>query len=235
MFCPQCGTESTSGQQYCRSCGANLKVIGKAVTLSEAIARSDRGPLPKIKEMMKNLKMEQVSDDISNALDKMNQEIVRTSGSLAPAKMTFEQSVEKHFGKTQQRGKKGKTAAQRRESHIVHGLISLFSGAGSMIFLYYLSSVLVLKLPERILAEAPFEIDPVVKIIWLVGLIPALTGLGRILAGLTIRPDPPPVVEFPHESASPHRLESPDTNELAARYEPGSVTDRTTNILNRQA
>ena len=51
MFCPQCGTESQS-TQYCRVCGANLKVIGKAVALSEAVARSDRGPLPKIKEMI---------------------------------------------------------------------------------------------------------------------------------------------------------------------------------------
>ena len=79
MYCPQCGTESSEGLQYCRSCGANLKVIGKAVSLSEAIARSDRGPLPKIKEMMKNLKIEHVSEDISKALDQMNKEIARSS------------------------------------------------------------------------------------------------------------------------------------------------------------
>jgi hypothetical protein len=64
MYCPQCATESTEGLQYCRTCGANLKVIGKAVTLSEVIARSDRGPLPKIKEMMKNLKVEHVSEEV---------------------------------------------------------------------------------------------------------------------------------------------------------------------------
>ena len=74
MYCPQCGTESSSGLQYCRSCGANLKVIGRAVSLSEAIARTDRGPLPKIKEMMKNLKVEQVSEEISRALEQMNKE-----------------------------------------------------------------------------------------------------------------------------------------------------------------
>src|SRR5436190_6525857 len=80
MFCPQCGTESGPSLQYCRLCGANLKVIGKAVSLSEAIARSDRGPLPKLKEMVKNLKLEHVTDEISGALDKMNEEIVRSSG-----------------------------------------------------------------------------------------------------------------------------------------------------------
>ncbi|MEK6279857.1 MAG: zinc-ribbon domain-containing protein [Acidobacteriota bacterium] len=234
MFCPQCGTESTSGQQYCRSCGANLKVIGKAVSLSEAIARSDRGPLPKIKEMMKSLKIEQVSDEISSALDKMNQEIVRNSGTLPPKSPSqFEMSVEKHFGK--HRESKEKTAQQRREKHIVQGLISLFSGAGLMIFLYYLSSSLILKLPEHIVAQAPFEIDPVVRIIWLVGLIPALTGLGRILAGLTIRSEPTPLVEFrPTEDLKSETSNLQATNELPPRYEPASVTERTTNILNRR-
>jgi hypothetical protein len=240
MFCPQCGTESSSGQQYCRSCGANLKVIGKAVSLSEAIARSDRGPLPKIKEMMKSLKFEQVSDDISRALDQMNLEIVSNSGSLKTLKpQSFEEMIEKRREK--RREKKEKTARQRRENHIVHGLISLFSGLGLMIFLYYLSSVLVLKLPEHIIAEAPFEIDPVVRIIWLVGLIPTLTGVGRILAGLTIRPEPAAWVEFPAQSSDDLRddlrseiSDLKSTNELVPGYEPASVTERTTNILNRQ-
>ena len=270
MFCPQCGTESSSGQPYCRSCGANLKVIGKAVSLSEAIARTDRGPLPKIKEMMKSLKIEQVSDDVSRALEQMNQEIVKHSGSLMTSQpVSFEEMVEKRREK--QRAKKEKTAAQRREKHIVQGLISLFSGVGLMIFLYYLSSVLVLKLPERILAEAPFEIDPVVRMIWLVGLMPTLTGVGRILAGLSIPRDPPSLVESPERSpdhlrseiSDLRRSEAPDlrnarseadlkatnelapgeemaprdertrSNEWASRHEPPSVTERTTNILNR--
>jgi hypothetical protein len=223
MYCPQCSTESSSAQQYCRSCGANLKVIGKAVSLSEAIARSDRGPLPKIKEMMKSLKIEQVSDEISRALEQMNQEIVRNSGSLARVKA-------RHLERLSRRGRKEKTAQQRREGHIVHGLISLFSGVGLMTFLYFLSSALILKLPEHFVAQAPFEIEPVVRIIWLVGLIPTLTGVGRILAGLTIRPEPTPLVEFPAESTP---AQSTETNELPPRYEPASVTERTTNILNR--
>src|ERR1051326_7609349 len=78
MYCPQCGTESQA-TQYCRVCGANLKVIGKAVALSEAVARSDRGPLPKIREMVKGFKVDHVSDEVSGALDKMNQEIARIS------------------------------------------------------------------------------------------------------------------------------------------------------------
>src|SRR3979409_2498002 len=121
MFCPQCGLESSSGLQFCRSCGANLKVIGKAVSLSEAIARSDRGLLPKITEMMKSLKIEHVSDEISRALEQMNQEIVRNSGSLATIKpRNIEKHLEKHFEHLSRRERKAKTAQQRREAHIVH-------------------------------------------------------------------------------------------------------------------
>ena len=228
MYCPQCGTESTKGQQYCRSCGANLKVIGKAVSLSEAIARTDRGPLPKIKEMMKSFKMEQVSEEISRALDQMNQEIVRNSGSLAKVKQRhLEQRLEKlsHLQKLSRRERKEKTAQRRREQHIVHGLISLFSGVGLMIFLYFLSSSLILKLPENIIAQAPFDIQSLVHVIWLVGLIPTLTGVGRILAGLTIRPEPKPLLELSRPAT--------ETNEFPPRFEPASVTERTTNILNR--
>lgn len=204
-------------------------MIGKAVSLSEAIARTDRGPLPKIKEMMKSLKIEHVSEEISRALDQMNQEIVRNSGSLATLKPRH---LEKHIEKLSRRERKEKTARQRRESHIVQGLISLFSGVGLMIFLYFLSSALILKIPAQIVAQAPFEIEPVVRIIWLVGLIPTLTGVGRILAGLTIRPEPKPLVDFPAHS-SETSTQSTETNELPPRYEPASVTERTTNILNR--
>lgn len=173
MYCPQCGTESGSGLQYCRSCGANLKVIGKALSLSEAIARSDRGPLPKIKEMFRNLKVEQVTEEVSGALDRMNKEILKTppAGALRP------------FWKREK-----KTAQERREDHITKGTVSLFSGAGLMIFLYYFSAALVLKLPPNVLAEVPFELEPVVSVIWLFGLIPTLSGFGHLLAGLMIRP-----------------------------------------------
>jgi hypothetical protein len=51
-------------------CGANLRVIGKAVTLSEAIARSDSVPA-KIKDLVKNIKIEKVTDEVARAMEKM--------------------------------------------------------------------------------------------------------------------------------------------------------------------
>jgi len=195
--------------QYCRVCGANLKVIGKAVALSEAVARSDRGPLPKIREMVKGLKVDHVSDEVSGALDRMNQEIAQISPS-------------KPIGRPWIEFRKRKTPAEKREDHISKGVISLFSGAGLMVFLYYLSAVLVLKLPPHIIDQIPFEIDPVVKIIWLFGLLPATSGIGHIIAGLLIRP----------QREQP-QLEQPATEPAALHSSTASVTDHTTNLLER--
>jgi hypothetical protein len=203
MYCPQCGTESQS-TQYCRVCGANLKVIGKAVTLSEAIARSDRGPLPKIKEMVKGLKAEHITEEVSRALDRMDHELEQ---------ITSEAKRKDHPWKF----RKKKTAAERREQHITKGIVSFCSGIGLSVFLYFLSAALVLKLPPGVIAQIPFEIGPVVKIIWLLGLLPMTAGIGHILAGLLIRPDQPQTRQL-NEVVSPPR-------------DLGSVTERTTNLL----
>ena len=216
MFCPQCGTESASGQQYCRSCGANLKVIGKAVTLSEAIARSDRGPLPKIKEMMKSLKVEHVTEEVSHALDQMNKEIVRSSPPSKPGRPWW--LWMKH----------DETPEQRREKHIVQGTISLFSGVALMIVLYYFCGALVLKLPPEWLAKIPFELEPVVRIFWLIGLIPTLSGLGRITAGLLIRPRQVGNIAAATQSQQSIAAKS------APKGLPGRITEHTTELLDRE-
>ena len=225
MYCPQCGTESSEGLQYCRTCGANLKVIGKAVTLSEVIARSDRGPLPKIKEMMKNLKLEHVSEEVSGALDRMNTEIMKSAD--APR-------IHKQWWPPK------KTAEERREKHIVKGTCGLFSGIGLMVFLYYFCGALVLKVPPDVLAKIPFELEPAVRIFWLVGLIPTLSGLGHIIAGLSIKPArmfnhvidgfrPDPTIQ----ADAPVRLS--DDVGPSKRAMPVSVTERTTSLLEHEA
>jgi hypothetical protein len=214
MYCPKCGTESPEGLQYCRTCGANLKVIGKAVTLSEVIARSDRGPLPKIKEMMKNLKLEHVSDEVSRALDKMNNEIIKS---------TDEPRVERPWWPPK------KTPEERRERHIVKGTAAMFSGIGLMIFLYYFCGALVLKVPPDVLAKIPFELEPAVRIFWLVGLVPALSGLGHIIAGLAIGPARTKQIDA---TLRPRNDAAFYSSQPAM---PASVTERTTSLLDNDA
>jgi hypothetical protein len=224
MYCPQCGTESPQDQRFCRTCGANLKVIGKAVALSEAVARSDRGPLPVIKEMMKSIKIEHTTEEISNALEQMNVEITRNFSSGEASK------------KKALKRKEEASPEQRRENHVVQGAASLFSGIALMIFLYYFSASLVLKVPPEDLAKIPFELEPVVKIAWMLGLMPALSGLGKIIAGLLVRSarpalnerkEPDPMPEAPAEAA----LSGGPRPEAA----PASVIERTTELLDRKA
>jgi hypothetical protein len=212
MYCPQCGTESPQDRRFCRSCGANLKVIGKAVALSEAVARSDHGPFPVLREMMGSIKIEHTTDEISKALEQMNREITRN---FSTAMNTDPVGLRR----------KEEPLERRRENYIVAGAASLFSGIALMIFLYYFSAALVLKIPPEQLAKLPFELEPVLRIAWLVGLMPALSGLGRIIAGLLIRlPRGREVGAVGEAGASPVQTPTPEPP-------PGSVVESTTELL----
>lgn len=223
MYCPQCGTESASTLQYCRLCGANLKVIGKAVALSEAIARSDRGPLPKLKEIVRNFKIpDQVTEEISGALQKMNEEIARSSEGPRPKSPQWWQLREK------------KTPERRREEHRVKGTISFFSGIGLTIFLYNLAGAVALKLPPDVLAKIPFELEPIIRVLWTVGLIPTLSGAGHLLGSFFIKSSPAPSLE----AAPPPVMLRPGIEvptavmpEPIQTSGPSSVTEGTTNLL----
>ena len=237
MFCPQCATESNPDLKFCRSCGANLKVIGKAVTLSEAIARSDGIPA-KLKDIFSNIKIAHVTEDVSRALDKMNREIARSHDD--PMRR---QQWSRH--ERPRRERKQKTAEQRRESHLTRGFVTMFSGIGLGTFLYFLGHSLVLKLPPEAIAQIPFDLSSLIHVLWLVGLIPTLSGFGRIIAGLSIRSEPVRQIESPTDSPlcldppAPAFSQQPinrglsqdEVTFVAAREAPASVTDRTTNIL----
>jgi hypothetical protein len=199
--------------QYCRVCGANLKVIGKAVTLSEAIARSDRGPLPKIKEMVKGLKAEHITEEVSSALDRMDNEL---------AEITSDRKRHRHKNPWWVNFRKQKTAAERREDHLTKGVVSFCSGIGLSVFLYFLSAAMVLKLPPHVIAQIPFEIEPVLRTIWMLGLLPTTAGVGHILAGLLIRPK-----EVPKERSTTTR----QIDQVVSPPRDLSVTDHTTNLL----
>jgi len=226
MFCPQCGTDSIEGQHYCRSCGTNLKVVGRAVSLGDAINKSDGVPA-KLKEIMSNVKIAQVTDEVSRAMEKMGAEITRSS------------AERRHERRQRRPQRKEKSAEERRERHLTKGAVKFFTGGGLSIFLYLLFHSLQLKLPPDIVAQAPFAIDPVVRSLWAIGFIPMLSGLGHIIAGLSIKVRPQRQIESADESPlridsaapSPRLTAQPRTSGMSES--PASVTERTTNILER--
>ena len=231
MFCPQCGTDSAEGQHYCRSCGTNLKVIGRAVTLGDAISKTDGVPA-KLKEILGNVKIAQVTEEVSRAMEKMKVEIARSSADQRRER--WEQRWERR-----RRGRKEKTTEERRERHLTKGAIKFFTGGGLSIFLYVLFHSLQLRLPADVVAATPFAIDPVVRSLWAFGFIPMLSGVGHIIAGLSIKRQPPRQIDSPHQTplridqpVAPSRVD-PEMTIASIRPAPSSVTDRTTNILDR--
>jgi len=226
MFCPQCGTDSAEGQHYCRSCGTNLKVVGRAVSLGDAISKTDGVPA-KLKEIMSNVKIAQVTDEVSRAMEKMNTEITRSS-------------IQHRRERRERRQlRKEKTAEERRERHLTKGAIKFFTGGGLAIFLYIIFRSLPLNLPPDLVANAPFAIEPFVRSLWAIGLVPMLSGVGHIIAGLSIKARSQPQISSSDES--PLRIgeptatlrADPELTVAAPRQTPVSVTERTTNILDR--
>jgi len=246
MFCPQCGTQSSDELKFCRTCGANLRVIGKAVTLSEAIARSDSVPA-KVKDLVKNLKIEKVTDEVSRAMEKMGHEIAHT----ADDHHDWVKARERHeIRRELRRRRKEKTAEQRRESLLTRGFITMFSGIGLGAFLYIIGHSVNLNLSPDQISKIPFDIASFLHVVWLIGLIPTLTGFGRIMAGLTIPRDR--MSELRTSDEQPLRIAEPsdtafvsatdfappkakEATVFAARQPPDSITDRTTNILDHRA
>jgi uncharacterized Zn finger protein (UPF0148 family) len=215
IFCPQCGTESSEGQHYCRSCGTNLKVIGKVVTWSDVISKE--GVPPRVKE-----KIAHVTEEVSRAMSKVNSEMARNS-------------VQR---RSKLRGRREKTPEERRERHLTRGFIKLGWGGGLSIFLYSVFHAIQLQLPGDVVAAVPFAIDPVVRVLWTIGLIPMLSGFGHIIAGFTIRTKG--TAELNTIDAMPLKIDSteplkldPDLTVASVRQTPPSITDRTTNILDR--
>jgi len=227
MFCPQCGTDSAEGQHYCRACGTNLKVVGRAVSLGDAISKTDGVPA-KLKEIMSNAKIAHVTDEVSRAMEKMNVEITRSS---------IEHRRER---RERRRLRKEKTAEERREGHLTKGAIKFFTGGGLAIFLYLVFHTIQLNLPPDLVANTPFAIEPVVRSLWAIGFVPMLSGVGHIIAGLSIKARPQTQISSSDEA--PLRIEDPTTAALrpdpqvtvnTPRETPVSVTERTTNILDR--
>ena len=226
MFCPQCGTDSAEGQHYCRACGTNLKVVGRAVTLGDAISKTDGVPA-KLKEIMSNVKIAHVTEEVSRAMEKMNAEI--TSSSIE----------HRREQRRQRRQRKEKTAEERRERHLTKGAIKFFTGGGLSIFLYIIFHAVHLNLPPDLVANSPVPIESVVHSLWAIGFIPMLSGIGHMIAGLSIRRRSDQLLSA---DESPLRIDDPAVSALrpdpeltvaSPRQPPVSVTDRTTNILDR--
>jgi hypothetical protein len=233
MFCPSCGAESEDRQQFCRKCGVNLGLIGKALSLSETIARGDRGPLPKVKEIMQNMKVDQVTDEISRGLDQMNNAIVHSMGT-GRLKETQGRALTaaEIKAKAVPHGPwcmKQLSPQERRHHHIAEGTKSLFAGVAMMIALYYFAGAIILKIPPEFAAQIPVDLALLVRNVWMLGLIPTLKGFGELVgvvaAGRLTETPPAQLPAAVEPGAVTGTMDEPPP------YEPGTVTEGTTTLF----
>jgi hypothetical protein len=84
---------------------------------------------------------------------------------------------------------------------------------------------MVLKIPPDVADRIPFELEPAIRSAWLIGLIPALAGLGRIIGGLLTRP-------WQREDIATRQISQPTISTEPPPLSPlGSVTEHTTELL----
>ena len=78
MFCPNCGSEDRQANQFCRSCGADLRVVQIAVsrpdqiTASAASARDEigRANAAKIRETQSVSELGEVAEEVLPEIEK---------------------------------------------------------------------------------------------------------------------------------------------------------------------
>ena len=135
------------------------------------------------------------------------------------------------------------------QHNLRNGLVSLFWGAGLGVVLYYLSqnaidSGLIRHIEEQSRGHVQ-GLEPVVRMIWLIALLPVLKGLAHIIyaaffgesmATLTARFTPPPLLEEPQPFLRQDTAPVVEREPVPRSYEPSieappSVTEHTTHIF----
>ncbi len=211
MICPKCGTDASDRPNYCRKCGSNLALVGKALALGDTISRGDGGLLPKLKAMVGDVKLDAMSEQVSRGLEQLQGDIEKGVRSARDWKCDLKAARASR-----------KSPEERRARLLESGFTSFFSGIALAIVLYFVGTNVTFRIPPEAIARAPFDIEQMIRLAWLFGLIPMFAGIGRIMAGFAVGRSRTAREELV-EPAQPLTLPEP------MRYT--SVTEATTGLL----
>ena len=246
MFCPKCGGESVEGQRFCKACGTNLQLINDALSSGTGA----HGPFGlDVDALTRNAK--EFADSWKKG---WNPKVVGVK---------IDQSRVDSIRNAREERRQAREEARRRnlpkpreymsyswQHNLRSGLVSLFWGTGLGVFLYYLGKTVIdAGLVQQLEANPNVPVhglDMVVRMMWLIALLPVLKGAARIIfasffaesmATLTERFTPKPLA-LEAQPASIRQDTAPVVErETASRsYEPShepppSVTEHTTHIF----
>lgn len=163
MYCPKCSTEAYDPEQkFCKSCGTNLQLVAETLRQGHASLETYRIDFEGVKRSLK---------DMGTSL-----QIALAGDEPAPSKRLSKKEVEL----------RQELLACSRTRNLQKGVANIFSGVGLGAFLYYitqagLASGAIRSLEAR---TGVSGLEAIIEIVWLVALIPTMTGLGFVINGL---------------------------------------------------
>jgi hypothetical protein len=243
MYCPKCGGESLETQKFCKACGTNLQLINDALS-----GEGTQGPFGiDVDALARNAK------EFARSW-KTNIGVVGGRHAGAEARERYRAGREirreaREEARRQNVPKPKEYMSYSWQHNLRNGLVSLFWGAGLGVVLFYLGQTaiddgLIGRLEEWSHGHVQ-GVEPLVRIIWLIALLPVLKGLAHIIyaaffaesmATLTTRFTPPPLAleeprPFIRQDTAPVEPETVPRNYESSFEPPPSVTERTTHIF----
>ena len=178
MYCPKCGSEAMENQRFCKLCGTNLQLIHDTLRGGD----SAQSPLGIDIEALKQNALE-FAKSWKSGLH------YEWKGHTNPGEMRLSARDLKRQAREEARlrnmPKPKEWLSYSWQHNLRNGLISLFTGVGLGILVYYLgqeaiNSGVIRDIP-RVTDRQIEGIERGLRWVWLIGLIPSLKGLAQII------------------------------------------------------
>jgi zinc-ribbon domain len=200
MFCPRCANQIAENQNFCRNCGLKLHLIVDAIQDKPSRGQFDFETLKRdLRDLGSSLRAG-FEEAIKNTR-KLKQNAPPTSQQdrsreFSKAVWSHEVSevLKHHIGKALKKAK----AAHSRKYSFQQAALSIFGGGATMAVWYYVleaaaNSGLLQNLEMIILERTGTYITglvPVIRMLWMLGLIPVARGVAHLINGIFFSPKP---------------------------------------------
>jgi hypothetical protein len=241
MFCPRCANQIAENQNYCRNCGLKLHLIVDAIQDRPSRGQFDFETLKRdLRDLGSSLRAG-FEEAIKNTR-KLKQKAPPTSQqdwSREVSKAVWSHEVNEvlkhHIGKALKKAK----AAHSRKYSFQQAALSIFGGGATMAVWYYVleaaaNSGLLQNLELIIMDKGDTTITglvPVIRMLWLLGLIPVARGVAHLINGIFFAPKPEKEPE-PQIGFAPDFAPTPAQNHIQPQpAHVSAVADPATNSL----
>src|SRR5574341_1957611 len=190
MYCPRCSSQIVDNQRFCRNCGLKLDII------LDAVEGRARGPLDfeNLKRDLRDLgaNLRAGFEEASSAIKKTK----KLDKNPAPPAPVVQQVLPADWARELNKVVTKVRAAHTRKYSLQQATLSIFGGAAWMAVWYYLleaatNSGLLSNLETIILerTDTPiFGLVPVIRMLWMFGLIPVARGVAHLINGIFFAP-----------------------------------------------